>query len=100
MKFTTLIALATTCASGVLAGPGSPVSPRYPSVCGHWLVNTGSKTQSDIAKLRCGRTDTCNGEEWNTVFHMSLRGEWYDGGFCSKGCYMYEEGGMQLGACH
>ncbi|KAH7319614.1 hypothetical protein B0I35DRAFT_429409 [Stachybotrys elegans] len=96
MKFTTIAAIATACL-GVSAGP---VGPRYPHVCGHWLVNYGGKVQSDIAKLACGRTDTCGGREWNTIFNMGLTGQWSASNFCSSGCYMYEDAGMALGACH
>ncbi|KAH6849717.1 hypothetical protein B0I37DRAFT_369676 [Chaetomium sp. MPI-CAGE-AT-0009] len=100
MKFTTLIALAATYI-GVSAGPGSPVSPRYPTVCGHWLVNVGSETQSSIAQMACGRTDTCNGEEWNTLFHMGINGQWGATSFCSTGCYMSgEDTNWPTGACH
>ncbi|KAK3385814.1 hypothetical protein B0H63DRAFT_473631 [Podospora didyma] len=63
--------------------------------CGHHLVNSGSWTQSQIAKAACGRTDTCNGEEWNTIFEILLMSSgpssWVEiksrGVFCHKGCY-------------
>ncbi|KLU85415.1 hypothetical protein MAPG_04441 [Magnaporthiopsis poae ATCC 64411] len=60
--------------------------------CGHTLVNSGRLNQADIAWVACGRTDTCDGREWNTLFAYNaiadpsqplikaLR-------FCDKGCY-------------
>lgn len=70
-----------------------------------WIKQTANnallgKTQSDIASLTCGRTDTCDGREWNTVFNMGINGNWYAGSFCSKGCYMYVDAGLPLGTCH
>ncbi|KAL2061453.1 hypothetical protein VTL71DRAFT_7726 [Oculimacula yallundae] len=52
-------------------------------------------SQSDIAKAACGRTDTCDGKEWNTLFEVVRMSdgpsEWSEirstGVFCTKGCW-------------
>ncbi|KAK4160644.1 hypothetical protein QBC43DRAFT_347130 [Cladorrhinum sp. PSN259] len=91
MKFSILafVAAATT---GAMA--------QY-TACGHHLVNSGSYSQADIAWAACGRTDTCDGREWNTLFIYrpiphglpsieSTR-------FCGNGCY---EDGVYEDKCH
>ncbi|KAK4152757.1 hypothetical protein C8A00DRAFT_34540 [Chaetomidium leptoderma] len=65
--------------------------------CGHHLVNSQNHpwTQSEIARAACGRSDTCNGEEWNTLFEVlpmsSGPSSWVEikstGVYCHKGCW-------------
>ncbi|KAH6952103.1 hypothetical protein DER45DRAFT_577572, partial [Fusarium avenaceum] len=61
------------------------------TACGYHLVNARSYNQADIAWAACGRTDTCEGKEWNTLFLYrpiphglpsieSMR-------FCNNGCH-------------
>ncbi|KAF2253641.1 hypothetical protein BU26DRAFT_601720 [Trematosphaeria pertusa] len=96
-----LVALIATSTGVQAQGPGNRPGLSYPSACGYWLVNNAGLTQSDIAKLRCDRTDTCNGEEWNSVYHMSITGQWWGGSqFCSSGCYVWTEGNAQKAGCH
>ncbi|CAG1985915.1 unnamed protein product [Fusarium graminearum] len=60
------------------------------TACGYHLVNGGSYVQADIAWAACGRTDTCEGKEWNTLFiyRPIPHGlpEMESLGFCSNGC--------------
>lgn len=50
-------------------------------------------TQSGIAKLACGKSDTCDGKEWNTIYYMNVfDGHWWAGSeFCNKGCEMRKD---------
>ncbi|EOA90263.1 hypothetical protein ACJQWK_07943 [Exserohilum turcicum] len=101
MQFTLLTTTLLASLSPVLAqGPGNRPGLCYPSTCGYELVNRGTHTQSDIAMMKCGRTDTCGGQEWNTIFSMGLSGTWSAMNFCSTGCYIEKKGICQLGKCH
>lgn len=103
--------------AGVAASSGA----RYPSVCGYWLVNNARKilyactirflpanlssipidyTQSQIAQMACGSTVTCAGQEWNTIFHMDLVGQWHAAGFCSTGCDENVVDGLDSARCN
>jgi hypothetical protein len=58
-------------------------------------------TQSDLAKAVCGRTDTCGGREWNSLFMVHPDGSLEAGGFCSQGCYEREDSlCLHEGWCH
>ncbi|KAK4167826.1 hypothetical protein QBC43DRAFT_297104 [Cladorrhinum sp. PSN259] len=78
----------------ILAATASVQADRLLS-CGYHLVNRGDYTQSQIAKVACGRTDTCDGKEWNTLFEIvpmsSGPSSWVElhttGVFCHKGCW-------------
>lgn len=70
------------------------------------MISPAAWSQSDIANAACGRTDTCNGEEWNTLFEVvpmsSGPSSWTEiqstGVFCDKGCW---EGVVKYNAqCH
>ncbi|USP78372.1 uncharacterized protein yc1106_05646 [Curvularia clavata] len=98
MKLTTVTALLISTLPSVFA-QGHP-GLCYPSTCGYAIVNSGQDTQSGIAQKTCGRTDTCSGQEWNTVFHMDIQGRWYSMGFCSTGCYIEQRDGCQWAGCH
>jgi hypothetical protein len=116
MKFSILVFVAAA-TTGAMA--------QY-TACGHHLVNSGSKcpalgyllsfsacqsasnivtktgySQADIAWAACGRADTCDGKEWNTLFIYrpiphglpSIESK----GFCDNGCY---EDGLYQDKCH
>jgi hypothetical protein len=106
--------------TSVLANGGGMGGPCYPRQCGWQIVNGKSTrfvaalvdydkltsaflatTQSDIARLVCGRDDTCNGKEWNTIFSVGLSGSYSAAEFCEKGCYRCKGFcGEGEGCCH
>ncbi|KAF2186625.1 hypothetical protein K469DRAFT_630503 [Zopfia rhizophila CBS 207.26] len=98
-----LLVLSTFLAAStsVLANGGGMGGPCYPRQCGWQIVNGKTTTQSDIARLVCGRDDTCGGREWNTLFSVGLSGSYSAAGFCEKGCYRCKGFcGEGEGCCH
>jgi hypothetical protein len=80
----------------------TPFLPQLPEHQ-HLIPPLLGYTQKELAEHHCGRSDTCNGEEWNTVFEIELMSEgpssWIEinsRGFCSTGCYE----GASGAACH
>ena len=108
------------CGHQLVNGGGKPQAPSFPSFSlslrpsasmsmGNYqvaLTRRAGWTQADIAKAACGRTDTCSGQEWNTLFKVkrmsSGPSEWTEiettGVFCHKGCY--GDVGIYNGQCH
>ncbi|KAL8404624.1 hypothetical protein RB594_009469 [Gaeumannomyces avenae] len=75
----------------ILAAAAAGVTAARNNACGYHLVNSGAFVQADIAWATCGRTDTCGGREWHTVFAYNLSGEPNEPiikalSFCDKGC--------------
>ncbi|KAL8389077.1 hypothetical protein RB595_008806 [Gaeumannomyces hyphopodioides] len=63
--------------------------------CGHHLVNLARFSQADIAKAHCGRTDTCEGKEWNVLYAIE-NGTPVSMLYCHLGCW----GELGNAQCH
>ncbi|KAL8367081.1 hypothetical protein RB595_007674 [Gaeumannomyces hyphopodioides] len=75
----------------IIAAAAAGVAARN-QACGYHLVNSGAFVQADIAWAVCGRTDTCDGREWHTVFAYNLVADPNQPiikalSFCDKGCH-------------
>lgn len=104
---TTLLALTTITIAcpGDIESCGWRMTGDYcPRVFVHHVLNKLTVlgyTQSDLAKAVCGRTDTCGGREWNSLFIARPDGSLEAGSFCAKGCFEPENSLCRnSGRCH